>query len=58
MLLLFYLKMYRVFGCKGSTGNDIIIKALLKAYDDGCDIISLSLGKHFFIYIYIKKKEK
>ncbi|ORZ10087.1 peptidase S8/S53 domain-containing protein [Absidia repens] len=35
---------YRVFGCTGSTGNDIIIKALLKAYDVGSDIISLSLG--------------
>ncbi|KAI9305756.1 peptidase S8/S53 domain-containing protein [Cunninghamella echinulata] len=29
------LGMWRVFGCKGSTGNDIIIKALLKAYDAG-----------------------
>jgi hypothetical protein len=36
--------MWRVFGCTGSTGNDIIIKALLKAYDVGSDIISLSLG--------------
>ncbi|KAI8086543.1 peptidase S8/S53 domain-containing protein [Halteromyces radiatus] len=38
------LGMWRVFGCTGSTGNDIIIKALLKAYDAGSDIISLSLG--------------
>ncbi|KAI8334655.1 peptidase S8/S53 domain-containing protein [Chlamydoabsidia padenii] len=38
------LGMWRVFGCSGTTSNDIIIKALLKAYDTGCDIISLSLG--------------
>jgi subtilisin family serine protease len=38
------LGMWRVFGCTGSTSNDIVIKALLKAYDIGSDIISLSLG--------------
>ncbi|KAI8374401.1 peptidase S8/S53 domain-containing protein [Radiomyces spectabilis] len=38
------LGMWRVFGCNGRTGNDIIIKALLMAYDAGCDILSLSLG--------------
>ncbi|KAG0180822.1 hypothetical protein DFQ28_000608 [Apophysomyces sp. BC1034] len=38
------LGMWRVFGCKGSTGNDIIIKALLMAYDAGVDVISMSLG--------------
>ncbi|KAF7727536.1 hypothetical protein EC973_007422 [Apophysomyces ossiformis] len=38
------LGMWRVFGCSGSTGNDIIIKALLMAYDAGVDLISMSLG--------------
>ncbi|KAI7871246.1 peptidase S8/S53 domain-containing protein [Spinellus fusiger] len=38
------LGMWRVFGCKGSTGNDVIIKGLLMAYDAGVDVISLSLG--------------
>ncbi|CAO3613681.1 unnamed protein product [Cunninghamella blakesleeana] len=38
------LGMWRVFGCTGSTSNEIIISALLKAYDAGSDIISLSLG--------------
>ncbi|CAO3613694.1 unnamed protein product [Cunninghamella blakesleeana] len=38
------LGMYRVFGCDGSTTNDIIVTALLKAYDAGANIISMSLG--------------
>lgn len=37
--------MWRVFGCKGSVTNDIVIKALLMAYDAGCDVINLSLGE-------------
>ncbi|KAI7904209.1 peptidase S8/S53 domain-containing protein [Cokeromyces recurvatus] len=39
------LGMWRVFGCKGSVTNDIVIKALLMAYDAGCDVINLSLGE-------------
>ncbi|KAG0243461.1 hypothetical protein BGX31_010654 [Mortierella sp. GBA43] len=35
---------YRVFGCKGGTSNDIIMKALLRAAADGMQIINLSLG--------------
>ncbi|SAM82264.1 uncharacterized protein UBRO_04747 [Ustilago bromivora] len=35
---------YRVFGCTGSTPDDIIIAALQRAYFDGCDVLSLSLG--------------
>jgi subtilisin family serine protease len=35
---------YRLFGCKGSTGTDIIIAALERAYKDGMDIVNLSLG--------------
>ncbi|GAN05471.1 subtilisin-like serine protease PR1C [Mucor ambiguus] len=39
------LGMWRVFGCKGSVTNDIVIKALLMAYDAGVDVINLSLGE-------------
>ncbi|KAF9526569.1 peptidase [Crepidotus variabilis] len=35
---------YRVFGCNGDTPDDILIEALLRANDDGNDILSLSLG--------------
>ncbi|KAI9488328.1 peptidase S8/S53 domain-containing protein [Zychaea mexicana] len=38
------LGMWRVFGCTGSTDDDIIIEAMLDAYDAGVDIISMSLG--------------
>lgn len=34
----------RVFGCEGGASDDIFIDALLRAYTDGNDIISLSLG--------------
>ncbi|CAE7226894.1 unnamed protein product [Rhizoctonia solani] len=35
---------YRVFGCDGSVPDDILIDSLLRAYQDGNDIITLSLG--------------
>ncbi|KAF9362126.1 hypothetical protein BGX26_000014 [Mortierella sp. AD094] len=35
---------YRVFGCKGGTSNDLIMKALLCASSDGMQVINLSLG--------------
>ncbi|KAF9580203.1 hypothetical protein BGW38_003249 [Lunasporangiospora selenospora] len=35
---------YRVFGCKGGTSNDLIIKAMLRAASDGMQVINLSLG--------------
>lgn len=35
---------YRLFGCKGSATDDIIIQALLRGYKDGMDVLSLSLG--------------
>ncbi|CDS09870.1 hypothetical protein LRAMOSA02547 [Lichtheimia ramosa] len=38
------LGMWRVFGCQGSASNDVIIQAMLDAYEAGVDIISMSLG--------------
>jgi len=35
---------YRVFGCGGETSTEIIMNAMIKAYEDGCDIVTLSLG--------------
>ncbi|KAI8147925.1 peptidase S8/S53 domain-containing protein [Fennellomyces sp. T-0311] len=35
---------YRVFGCDGSSADDVIMKAMEKAYEDGMDVINLSLG--------------
>ncbi|KAG5953461.1 hypothetical protein E4U58_000391, partial [Claviceps cyperi] len=39
-----FLGAYRVFGCDGSAGNDVLIAAFNKAYQDGADIITASLG--------------
>lgn len=36
---------YRVFGCNGATSDDIVIQAMIRAYQDGVDIINLSLGE-------------
>ncbi|KAI8144495.1 peptidase S8/S53 domain-containing protein [Fennellomyces sp. T-0311] len=38
------LGMWRIFGCSGSTSNDLVIKAMIMAYEAGCDVINLSLG--------------
>ncbi|GJJ78411.1 hypothetical protein EMPS_10770 [Entomortierella parvispora] len=35
---------YRVFGCKGSAGDDVILAAMELAFNDGMDIINMSLG--------------
>lgn len=35
---------YRVFGCSGPTASDIIVAAMEKAFEDGMDVINLSLG--------------
>ncbi|KFH62359.1 hypothetical protein MVEG_11569 [Podila verticillata NRRL 6337] len=35
---------YRVFGCKGTAGNDIIMSAMELAFNDGMDVINMSLG--------------
>lgn len=38
--------MFRLFGCNGATGTDIIIEGILMAYDSGADVINLSLGEY------------
>jgi subtilisin family serine protease len=35
---------YRVFGCEGSTNDELVIDGLLQAYHDGMDVLTLSLG--------------
>ncbi|EJD37069.1 subtilisin-like protein [Auricularia subglabra TFB-10046 SS5] len=35
---------YRVLGCPGFVGDDVLIEAMLRAYDEGMDVISMSLG--------------
>lgn len=36
---------YRIFSCYGATTNDIVAQAMLDAYDQGMDILNLSLGE-------------
>ncbi|KAI0161371.1 peptidase S8/S53 domain-containing protein [Xylariaceae sp. FL1272] len=38
------LGMYRVFGCDGSAGNDVLIDAYLQAFEAGSNIITASIG--------------
>ncbi|KAK1991883.1 subtilase [Colletotrichum falcatum] len=35
---------YRVFGCSGQVGNDVLIAAYNRAFEDGSDIITASIG--------------
>lgn len=35
---------YRVFGCDGSTTSDIMLAAMERAYNDGMDILNMSIG--------------
>ncbi|KAH8107723.1 subtilisin-like protease [Cristinia sonorae] len=35
---------YRIFGCGGSTTDDVIIEALLRGVSEGQDILTMSLG--------------
>ncbi|KAI8972756.1 peptidase S8/S53 domain-containing protein [Pilobolus umbonatus] len=37
---------YRVLGCLGLTNDAIVAKALLMAYDDGCNVINISLSRY------------
>jgi minor extracellular serine protease Vpr len=38
---------YRVFGCEGSTTEDIMIAAMERAQADGMDIVNMSIGDAF-----------
>nr|WP_305852135.1 S8 family serine peptidase [Deinococcus sp. JMULE3] len=38
---------YRVFGCEGSTTEDIMIAAMERAYADGMQVVNLSIGSAF-----------
>ncbi|KZV97986.1 subtilisin-like protein [Exidia glandulosa HHB12029] len=35
---------YRIFGCEGGVADDVLVDGLLRAYNDGMDIITMSLG--------------
>lgn len=38
------LGMYRIFSCSGDATNDVVMQAMVDAYNDGADIVSMSLG--------------
>jgi subtilisin family serine protease len=38
---------YRVFGCAGSTTADIMIAAMERAFNDGMDVLNMSIGSAF-----------
>ncbi|KAJ1657793.1 hypothetical protein IWQ61_002870 [Dispira simplex] len=38
------LGIYRVLGCQGSTSTSVVMAALQKAYDDGMDVINVSIS--------------
>ena len=38
---------YRVFGCDGSTSADIMVAAMERAYNDGAQILNMSIGSAF-----------
>ena len=38
---------YRVFGCEGSTSEDIMIAAAERAIDDGMNVLNMSIGDAF-----------
>jgi minor extracellular serine protease Vpr len=35
---------YRVFGCEGTTSEDIVLEAMEMVLDDGADVLNMSLG--------------
>src|SRR5690606_32932648 len=41
---------YRVFGCEGSTEADIMLAAMEAAYDDGMDVVNISIGSAFMTW--------
>jgi subtilisin family serine protease len=38
---------YRVFGCEGTTTEDIVLEAMERVLDDGADVLNMSLGSAF-----------
>jgi subtilisin family serine protease len=38
---------YRVFGCEGSTTDEVMIAAMERALDDGMDVLNMSIGDAF-----------
>ena len=38
---------YRVFGCNGSTTSDIMAAAMERAYQDGAQVVNMSIGSAF-----------
>ena len=38
---------YRVFGCEGSTGDDIMLAAMERAYKDHMQVLNMSIGSPF-----------
>jgi subtilisin family serine protease len=38
---------YRVFGCNGSVDNDIIVAALERAFNDGAQVVNMSIGDDY-----------
>ncbi|KAI8327259.1 peptidase S8/S53 domain-containing protein [Blakeslea trispora] len=46
------LGIWRVFGCQGSTTSEVMIKAMLMAYDAGVDVISMSISYPWGLYGY------
>jgi len=38
---------YRVFGCNGSTSDDVLIAAMERAFTDGAQVVNMSLGDAF-----------
>jgi subtilisin family serine protease len=35
---------YKVFGCTGSVSDDILVAAITRAYDEGANVITISIG--------------
>jgi subtilisin family serine protease len=38
---------YRVFGCDGTTDADVMIAAMERAYEDGMQVVNMSIGSSF-----------
>ncbi|KAJ0289599.1 hypothetical protein CBS470a_004280 [Colletotrichum nupharicola] len=38
------LRMYKVFGCEDGTTEDVVIAGFLRAFEEGADVITASLG--------------